>query len=494
MQKSRVLILLWLAVTAAAARPADRAGFEAFIDRARAVPAEFAADALIRLAASDQAKPEQKLALLEEAFRRAAGAQQPLKKRSGTAARTGSAAFLDRAFAQDLDANTLQCRAVRAMLPLDRKKARELFRDIPRPQLKRLTCDDGLVFDVSAYYETLGELANSAFTPAEVAEDEPFKLVNGYVQGLQSAVEAVPVARLLTGASLKPPQLGALVMAFSAALKDLAGDDRSFSFTVSRAGRIGQQVAALAARCARLDISATPLLEGYRAYLVRHLGAARCADGADQAMAFGRAAEPDEELAQDPVRYFNEKLRNEAVKAIAPDEAVPSKLEGAAGGLRSCEGQACQQVAQLYRGLILGPDGLPYGADKKAGSEWQGKVKEYLAALAEWKDDPVSTTAEYFQDKCRYYSDLFNLLSNGPDRVAALRAFLDFLKLNSFQRESRIEWFLPVNSLVARVSLDPLGLGDLLRDLRNAEDPVISLYAALEQTVPRPPGSRLSIM
>ena len=85
-------------------------------------------------------------------------------------------------------------------------------------------------------------------------------------------------------------------------------------------------------------------------------------------------------------------------------------------------------------------------------------------------------------------------MPNGPDRAAILRGFLDFLQRNSFQRESRLEWFLPVNSMVARVSLDPAGMGDLLRDLSNSPDPIISLYAALEQLVPRSPGTRLSIM
>ena len=114
---------------------------------------------------------ENRRALIEEAFRRAAGAQYSIKQRAASSTlRNGPAAFLDKAFAQDLDRNSLQCRAVRALLPLDRKQARELFGEIPRPRLRPATCDNALVYDVSAYYATLAELTASAFTPAERAE------------------------------------------------------------------------------------------------------------------------------------------------------------------------------------------------------------------------------------------------------------------------------------------------------------------------------------
>lgn len=490
----QVLLGLCLAVAAAAAGK-DPAGFDALVESANGVAAEFSADALIRLAQAEEAGPARRRELLEEAFRRAAGAQQPLKRRAILAPRNGPSGFLDRAYAQELDANSLQCRAVRAMLPLDRKKARELFREIPVPQLPRLTCDDPLVYDLSLYYETLAEVVKTAFTPAEAAGDEPFKLVTDYVRGLTSPAQVAPLARLLATAPLKPAQTEALVMTFAGALKDFAGDDRSFTFSITRAGRLGPRIAELAAACAKLGIATTPLVEGYRAYLVRHLGGDRCGESADQpGISFGIKLNADEELALDPVRFFNEKLRSDPVKPIAADEIVPGKVAGAAGGLRSCESPECRNLAKLYTGLVLGPNGMPYGPDLKAGSEWQAKVKEYLAALAAWKDDPAASAAEQFQQKCLFYSDVMNLVPNSADRLAVLRSFLDFLKQNSFQRENRIEWFLPVNSLIARVSLDPVGLSDLLRDLRNSGDPVITLYTQLEERVPRPPGERLSIL
>jgi hypothetical protein len=491
-----LIIALCLAGAAPRAAAADAPALQELIDRARAAPAEFAADALLRLAQSPQLDSERRRVLIEEAFRRAAGARHPLKMRLAMPQfRTGPAAFMDKVYAQNMDVMSLQCRAVRAMLPLDANKAREMFRAVPRPKLERVVCDDALVPDVAAFYQTVAEIAAKAFTPTEVKEGEAFQFVSSFAQSLQSPVEVGPLSRLLVDVPLEPQQFGGLVASFSGALRDLAGDDRSFSATISRAGNIGESIAALMARSAGLDVSAVPLAEAYRAYLVRHLGGERCADSVDrEPMSFGVAPAPDAQLAQDPVRYFNEKLLPEGVKPIAGEEVLPSKTEGAAGGMRACESQECKHVAQLYTALLFAPNGLPYGPEKRNTTEWQSKLKEYLAALAAWKDDPSATAGEHFQQKCLFYSNLFNVVPLGPDRETVLRSYLEYLQRNAFGRENRIEWFLPVNGLIALVSLDRSSLRNFYLDLRNSPDPIISLYAEVEEIAPRQPGERLSVM
>jgi hypothetical protein len=98
---------------------------------------------------------------LEDAFHLAAGAQQPYALRNwmGTPAN-----LFDKAYAQGLDACTLQCRAVDALLPLDYKRARELFSEMQAPRIAPLTCSDALVANVSIFYATLGEVASRAFS------------------------------------------------------------------------------------------------------------------------------------------------------------------------------------------------------------------------------------------------------------------------------------------------------------------------------------------
>ena len=70
-------------------------------------------------------------------------------------------------FDQRLDRLTLQSRAVREMMKLDPKKALDMFQAISFPSPHRCSCEDALVDDVSEYYETLAQIADSAFSPAE---------------------------------------------------------------------------------------------------------------------------------------------------------------------------------------------------------------------------------------------------------------------------------------------------------------------------------------
>src|ERR1022692_1407659 len=94
--------------------------FADLADRARAQPAEFAADALLRIAeAPTTADVAWKRQVLEDAFHLAAGAQQPFARRNWTG-KPGS--LFDKAYAQGLDVCTLQCKSVHAMLAIDYKK------------------------------------------------------------------------------------------------------------------------------------------------------------------------------------------------------------------------------------------------------------------------------------------------------------------------------------------------------------------------------------
>src|ERR1039457_3647548 len=274
-----VVRFLAFACLAASASAASRPPiFADLADRARAQPAEFAADALLRIAdAPTPADVAWKREILEDAFHLAAGAQQPLGRRNWTG-KPGS--LFDKAYAQGLDACTLQCKAVHAMLAIDYKKARELFGEIPPPQIPRLTCEDALVYDVSIFYATVGEVAARAFSAKEVAQEEPFHLLQRYAADVTSPAQAAPIARMLVGASLKPAQFEALVDSFAGALVQLSGDDRSSSATI--AGDADAAIAGLSAECARRRIDAQPLLEAWRAYLARQLSGARCADSVAQ--------------------------------------------------------------------------------------------------------------------------------------------------------------------------------------------------------------------
>ena len=447
-----VVRFLAFACLAASASAASRPPiFADLADRARAQPAEFAADALLRIAdAPPPADVAWKREILEDAFHLAAGAQQPLGRRNWTG-KPGS--LFDKAYAQGLDACTLQCKAVHAMLAIDYKKARELFGEIPPPQIPRLTCEDALVYDVSIFYATVGEVAARAFSAKEVAQEEPFHLLQRYAADVTSPAQAAPIARMLVGASLKPAQFEALVDSFAGALVQLSGDDRSFSATI--VGDADAAIAGLSAECARRRIDAQPLVEAWRAYLARQLSGARCADSVAQ-----------------------------GVRLTLSDDAKPASVDGNARPVGQCESPQCRQLAVQFTSLVMAPNGYGLPPEQKASSDWGGKLRLYLAVLADWTgdDDPV----EYFQFKSRFYSELFNLAPDGPERDLLLSTLLAWLQQNGYQRDHRVEWFYPVNALIIHAFADPLGMKATMRELRRSSDPVIALFAQLEQLLPRP--------
>jgi hypothetical protein len=371
--------------------------------------------------------------ILQDAFHLAAGAQQPFARRKAPG---WPASLFDKAYAQGLDALTLQSKAVHAMLAVDFKKARELLGDMPVPRIPRLACDDALVYDVSIFYATVGEVAARGFSAKEAAQGEPFHLLQRYAADATSPAQAAPVARMLVGASLKPAQFEALVNSFAGALVQLSGDDRSFSAAMTDGADAA--MASLSAECVRRRINAQPLQDAWGAYKARQLGGARCADAA------ARGPQPASE----------------------------------------CQSPQCRQLAAQFEDLIMGKNGFGLTPEQKATSEWGGRLRQFLAALADWKqdDDPV----EYFQAKSQFYGVLFEVTPNGVERDLLLRTLLAWLQQNGYQREHRAEWFYPVNRLIIQAFADPVGMKAAIGDLLRSSDPVIALDAQLEQLLPRP--------
>jgi hypothetical protein len=297
--------------------------------------------------------------------------------------------------------------------------------------------------------------------------------------------------------SVKDGDFRTLVNSFTEALGKISGDDRSFAYSMPA----GKQILALVEESKRRQLSPLPLLEAYRLYLVNNLSAARCADDdsmlgnpASFGIVTGQAIDQE---AQDAVAFFNKSLRMAPLQPIPEEESTPSRLEGVTTGLRTCEDAECRAIAEQYRGLVFGENGSVYTPDQKYTPAWRGKVRDFLAALSRWQESAPGarpTAADHFRMKSAAYSDLLNLVFNSPDRELVLRAMLDYLKQNRFQRENRMEWFLPVNALIGRVALDPSGTGRVAEELRNVDDPTMALYANLETVAPRTPDRILPLL
>lgn len=480
-----LLLLLAPALFAWAADPE----IESVVSLARSVGGEFASDAFIRIASLDRLPKARRIELLEDAFAAAAHAQQPFRQRPAFAGPGIPAAFYARVYSQELDGLSLRVRAASAMLPLDARTARDMFGRIPPFNLPAVGCADILVPQVDAYYTLLAAVAGRTFTEAETARGEPQGLLAYQASLMTSAVQVAPMAGTLNRSGLGNDAFLTVLAAFAGALKGIVPDGRSFW----AAHEAGPAVAVLAAECRRRGLPQAPLVEAYRVFLVNHLSAKGCADGPGGTRGLSAGLGAGVEVTDDPVAHFNQSLRVEPVQPIQPDEIVPAATEGRAGDRSTCRDAGCRAVADRFRALLLNPEGAPYPNSSRSTTEWRAAYADFLAGLASWNPASGDDAAEHYRAKTGFLLDLANLAA-GAERETALRALLDFTGVSGFAAENRLEWFLPVNVLVAHAALDPGGAGRLAAALRNSANPVIALYARLEALAPRASGRLAALL
>lgn len=452
---------------------------------ARQAPPEFAADALIRLASSEKLDTRARVKWLTEAFRRAAGAQHPLKLRASITRSGGTGGFLERAYQQDLDALSLRLRAVQQMLPLDSAKATKLFLSIARPAVPSVRCEEIVVYDVGRYYEGLGAIAT-------VAHTDTAKLLKKRVGGITSPAQIAPVARLLAQAALKDADFEAFTLSLAASLREMSGDDRSFTYYAAATGpAILELVEALKSR----HLSPLPVVEAYRLYLVHHLTGDRCGD--DHLINNGpmtvnlMTGRPSEVLGWSASVFFADKILVPPLKPLSEQETTPHTLDGFAAGAQSCQDAQCQHLTDVMRDLAFGPDGTPLLESQHNTDAWRAKLQATLAAMEAWQPGDGQAD-EVFREKTWVYNNLF-AMSSGANRESVLRSWLNYLKQSRATVSDRAQWYLPVNALIGRVALDP-GNTKLAEILRQQDDPVIALYVQLEPLAHRGPDQVLPLL
>src|SRR6202049_1294885 len=268
----RPLVLLLLAGLLQADPPKLTEPYRSLVDLAQAAPPEFAADAMLRVAESGKIKDRDAVRdLVEQAFRMAAAATFRVRMRGlpGTTTDTRSG-LLSQAYDLKLDALSLQSRAVRDMLAIDKPRARDLFRDIPPPVLAPLTCDDAMIYDVADFYRTIGIIANTAFSEMERAKEEHINFLLDYLGQAGSPLQLTPLARLIKNANATPAQTELLWTKFKGLLESIQGDERSNTAAlaaISAEGGPGLQLSfekyEQTAQTCKNDSGVTPKLERF---------------------------------------------------------------------------------------------------------------------------------------------------------------------------------------------------------------------------------------
>jgi len=431
---------------------------------AQALPVEFAADALIRLAGSARVADDAwKGALLTEAFFDAYSAREAYRRSTPASVQidTHQGAQL-MASAMSLNRVSLQVRTAQLMALIDPRRARELFEWIDL-DLAAAPCEELLVPAVDEYYTALSLVARSAFGGDR---DEAMKFFVLYLWRARLPSEMPAVARAVLRFDPRPTETPYFETVLGAILQTGSTDARGFS---AAASDIISRTAEFQIFETKLGLRGLHLMESLRAYLVNQMKGPRCADSQTESMT---------------APAFNSVLRRAdltfEVRTIdAP--VAPSRLLGAARidpFWQTAEARALHTRLVQLRGTGREPVSLKI----RQTPEWMNDAEHALIALEMWSTRAERSEYDALAQKSMLYLGLLDLVPPSKLRARTIQSFVDYLRHADANPEDRTLWFAFVNRLLE------LSRGndrdEVLDALDGAHHPVLAVYAQLERLAP----------
>ena len=439
-------------------------------ERAQTVSAEFASSTLLRVAGSSTMTDwVWKKDLIDEAFRFAGMARNPIRKKiMNYGMNQGNiAGMMSMAYAQKLDRLSLESQAVMQMLAVDPKRAREMFFRIQLPRMAQLTCSDALLEDPSDYYEALALVSAGAFGNTLRERDAQLDWLNASIQRITSAVEIPLMGNALLRAGVTPEQMAVLLTTFAGALDRIRGDDRAFS---SSLGSIDTVIRKL---------SSNALLVSYRAFLVSHLIAPRCAESSMMV-----------EEVENLVNRFNTQYanaNNPSLAVLNRVELKPSSVGDSAKLELLFDKPEFQSIHYQFTKLFLGTGNMVLTDEQKYTPEWKERFQDYNTAIVEMKPATGESEATFFHRKGQALAAALTVVPSGPERDKAVMQYIAFLQNSNMQTENFLVWFDQVVRLAESTrSLRAAEHLKFLDVLEATGHPVLALYALRERTL----GSR----
>ncbi len=201
-----ILICCAAALAATTEAPKLPPDLDHIVQLANACPPEFASDALLRVAAVTTVEKTLRLELIDRAFHLAPSAQFHTPVTVVWRIPDTSAAMIAAAAKLNLDTLSLQARAIRLMLQLDKKAARQLFLEMNVPAIEPVSCDQTYVPEVAPLYQSLTAIANNAFSDQERKKEDHINLVLTYMARATSSVFLEPISQMVASLDVTPEQ------------------------------------------------------------------------------------------------------------------------------------------------------------------------------------------------------------------------------------------------------------------------------------------------
>jgi hypothetical protein len=426
----RLVVLLLIPVLFGAEPAKLPEPFRSISDLASAAPPEFTADALLRMVESGKLSDRNaRRELVEHAFQLAASAKFQVRMEGvqGTTTDTASGS-LSQAHTLKLDVLSLESRAVRAMLPIDPAKARELFGQIVKPALAPLTCDDALVYDPSEFYQALSGVVNSTFTAKEKAKEEHFNLLVDSLGQVTSPSQLAPLAASLESAGVTVAQRQILWARFNGLLESMQPDDRSF-----------------AASLPALSALSTPGI-------------------------------------QSALEKYRQKSHGCTTDAAPPSAAQQQGKKPTTPRLEPYwQSATAKQLLESGKKLRFASSSQLFTEADRATPEWQQQLSDYLNLIAEWSQDQGESDAVFYHEKCLVYTALLDLVPAGSQSEKILADYVDFISNSGLYQQSPAEWFVEPHMLLDRSQSNAAHL-KVLEAYQGSGNPALALEVALEKT------------
>ena len=413
--------------------------YQSLLDLAQTTPSEFSSDGLLRIVETGKITDrDARRTLIEDAFRTAQAAKFPMKMRAiaGTTldTRTG---ILAQAYDLNLDALSLQSRAVKDLLGIDSAAALAMFEEIPPPSLAPLSCNDALVYDPSAYYETLGLVVNRSFPTAARTKEEHINLLLGALSRATSPLQLAPIAEVIRSANVTPAQRELLWSRYSGMLEYNQADGRSYVASIDPLSR---------------------------------------ATGSEAADAFQKFRQRGTGCPGDASRGVEVQTRSRTVQAGSTPVVHPY-----------WQSTEAKQMLEDGKKLRFDSTGHQLSDADRATPEWRQRLADYLSALAHWEPASEDSEADYYHEKSVVYLALIELIPAGGDRDQALNACIDFMNGSSLAQQSPVEWYLEAKLLLERSRQSSGGEpGKVLEAFEHSGNPVLQLELAFDKATGSP--------
>lgn len=430
---------------------------------------EASADILLSLAESNLVSNlTKKKEIVGDAFQQAELITAKLKRKKREGIIDTRSGYLSMSYELNLDALSLQLRAVNLMLGLDKKKAYDLFKQIPQMELLPLTCEDNLDYQISEFYQVLGKVAEQSFDRKAKKKLEHIYFVNNYIEQINSPAQISPVVKLLTKLQTTSTEYSILHQTFTLKLNSLSSNPRSFNFAFYHDNITGQ-IYDLMKKNLEKGISSKDLLQAFRKFLMNNLSGAQCADKLDVT---AKANQKKKTL-----KFIEENFG----VTLSEEDLKPEKIEPSGKLDLYWQSSKAKELFSKLKQLQFGDTKKDLTDAEKSSAEWQQKLLTFLNDVNMWSFADAESELDYFHQRCAIYRALLKTIPIGSNYNNVVEEFLSYLRNSSIERKSYAEWFLYADILIKQYKPEKLQSAELNKILEMSANPTMQLYMKLNK-------------